>query len=309
MSTTNPTLRLLIYIMVSSGGVGKTFIAQLLEAIAALQNISTHLASQDPSSQALASIFDDVEIIPPNPDGNDAKALVNGNLSKEMIILDVGANPETEVHSPVRFAYELDREMRAIGGRFIAVCPTGSLKPKGLKTAIRTVEALSAAQMDAHLVLNQTNQSKAFGALPSDFDAPVSTIPYMQSGIQEYRMDHRGSIANLITSPPPGFGLAGHHLSKLLIDSSKTLLFDEIFKFGPNGLKINGFNAPPHSIRPISTKIHATDEMLQLAYELSREHEAMKDRVRSDVDRLASLNSYCDLTHAEAVIHQRLRRK
>ena len=294
MTTVNNLLHLIVYIMVSSGGVGKTFIAQLIEAVARLQNIDIVVASQDRGSHSLPEILDDVKIIGSNPGYGLADDIVKKYRSHKIILIDVGANPESETHNPLRFAYKLNENMRDIGGRLIGVSPTGSLKLKGLKTAVK-----NANNMKTHLALNQMNTSTEFGKAELNPDIPVSRLPYLQTGFLEYSMEHKGSLADLITSPPPGYELAAHHFSAFLMQICQTALFQDIFNFGTEGLVIPGFERPPSTIRPVAIRFHATNEMLELNYSLRREHQAMIDVQRTDADRLYHLNKYCQLIREE----------
>lgn len=304
MSTAVPLLRLILYILAPSGGVGKTFIAQLIEAVARLQDIDILVASQDGGSHSLPEVLNGVKIIPADPEDGFAARIVEENQSRNLMLIDVGANPETKEHKPLRFAYELNEHMRDIGGRLIGICPTGSLKLKGLKTAATTAVNMKNLQIGSHLILNQMNPSAEFGAFLPDPSIPVSCLPYLQSGFMEYRMNHKGSLANLITSPPPGYELAAHHFSKLLVRASQTPLFRDIFSFGPEGMLIPGYQQPPGMLRRIDKQLQATNAMLCVNYSLAAKHILMTDRKRPDAERLRSLDTYCDLLDKEAALNK-----
>lgn len=264
-------LKLVMCIMVASGGVGKTFLAQTVEGMANMLGKRIKLASHDRGNGALHDLLPDVHYIAGDPTDDMLRKLVRDYRDFEILVVDVGANPETANYNPVRASYILGDEASRHGAEFMAASPTGSLKVNGLATALKTVEAHKTLELKSHLVRVHQNKAGDFGGtVPAG--VPVSDLPYMDTGLVAFRNQHKSSIANLIRTPPEGFELASAHLANWMIEASRSPLMREIFF--PNGgeLHIADFEIPPPTYYRLDALWQMADDALQANYDLAKQY-------------------------------------
>ena len=214
-------LQTIVWIINPAGGVGKTTIAQCMQALSHMIGIDMHLASQDRGNQALKHAFPETHLIAPDALAPDAFRVVSRVENREIFVIDVGANPSGPDYDPLPFALALQAEVSQRGGKMIGVVPVTPLKINGCASALSTVRSLQNEGIETHLVKNHQDASRRFGELELPEGVPISELKYLPSGLMSLVRDHVGSIADLCRNPDPDFTLAGGHIEQWLVDAAR----------------------------------------------------------------------------------------
>lgn len=247
-------LQTIVWIINPAGGVGKTTIAQCMEALSHMIGIDMHLASQDRGNQALKHAFPETQLIAPDALAPDAVRVVSRVENREIFVIDVGANPSGPDYDPLPFALALQAEVSKRGGKMISVVPVTPLKINGCGSALSTVRSLQNEGIETHLVKNHQDASRRFGELDLPEGVPISELKYLPSGLMSLVRDHVGSIADLFRNPDPDFTLAGGHIEQWLVDAAREPFMRAIF-----GNKVDDLSVDPE-LRPQPT-LHRLDRM------------------------------------------------
>jgi hypothetical protein len=268
-------LKLVIWILNPPGGIGKTFYAQVLEAISKMLCRDLLLASQDRGNHAIRDAMENAAVISAKVSPQDVTRIISRAQNHELFVIDVGANPSSDDYDPLPFAVEMDRQMKAYGGRFITVVPTAPLKLGGERTTISTVKDLLNEGIETHVVKNHQNQSGDFGKLPLPSNVPVSDLPYLPSGLLALLRDRKGSFLDAYTHPEPGFALAGNRIGDYLARSSDSPLMHELLGHTGKAFQLNPGQEPPALLSTINTLESVKDENLLENAAMKVAHEAM----------------------------------
>ncbi|MBO9505153.1 hypothetical protein J7348_11030 [Qipengyuania flava] len=247
-------LQTIVWIINPAGGVGKTTIAQCMQALSHMIGIDMHLASQDRGNQALKHAFPETHLIAPDALAPDAFRVVSSVENREIFVIDVGANPSGPDYDPLPFALALQAEVSQRGGKMIGVVPVTPLKINGCASALSTVRSLQNEGIEAHLVKNHQDASRRFGELELPEGVPISELKYLPSGLMSLVRNHVGSIADLCRNPDPDFTLAGGHIEQWLVDAAREPFMRTIF-----GNKVDDLSVDPE-LRPQPT-LHRLDRM------------------------------------------------
>lgn len=287
-------LRIAIWILNPPGGIGKTFYAQVLEAVAKMLCRDLFLASQDRGNHAIRDALENAAVIGAKVGPQDVTRIISRAQNHEFFVIDVGANPAAEDYDPLPFAVEMDRQMKANGGRFITVVPTAPLKLGGDRTTINTVKALLNEGIETHVVKNNQNQSGDFGNLQLPSSVSVSDLPYLPSGLLALLRSRTGSFLDAYTHPEPGFALAGNRIGDYLAKASDSQLMHEILGHTGQAFQLNPGQLPPVLFSTINTLKSVKDESLQENAAMNVAHQAMISAV-SDDELLAAAKEYVAL--------------
>lgn len=288
-----PILKIIVWIIISSGGVGKTLLAQTCEAIAHLLGADILLASQDRGNQALKhALGKSVVQIDPSSLAQDARRIVSRVQSREIFVIDVGANAATKEHDPLPFAAALNDEATKRGARMIAVVPAAPLKIHCAETANDTALDLMNEGIDVHVVKNHLNQSGNFGKMDLVDGVEMSELPFLESGLLELLRIREGSFADAYLDPEPGFELAGNHIGAWLENASKMPLMRDIFGPEVSEIRIPDRRRPKPISRVLNQLSDVTDPVLEANYEMAAAHLGLFDSQLDDAAQLAALARY-----------------
>jgi hypothetical protein len=268
-------LNIVVWILNPPGGIGKTFYAQVLEAISKMLCRDLLLASQDRGNHAIRDAMKNAAVISANVSPQDVTRIISRAQNHEFFVIDVGANPASDDYNPLPFAVEMDRQMQAKGGRFITVVPTAPLKLGGARTTMSTVSDLLNEGIETHVVKNHQNQSGDFGDLPLPSSVPVSDLPYLPSGLLALLRNRKGSFLDAYTHPEPGFALAGNRIGHYLARSSDSPLMHNLFGHTGKAFQLNPGQHPPELLSTINTLESVKDENLLENAAMKVAHEAM----------------------------------
>lgn len=247
-------LQTIVWIINPAGGVGKTTIAQCMQALSHMIGIDMHLASQDRGNQALKHAFPETHLIAPDALAPEAFRVVSRVENREIFVIDVGANPSGPDYDPLPFALALQAEVSQRGGKMIGVVPVTPLKINGCASALSTVRSLQNEGIETHLVKNHQDASRRFDELELPEGVPISELKYLPSGLMSLVRDHVGSIADLCRNPDPDFTLAGGHIEQWLVDAAREPFMRTIF-----GNKVDDLSVDPE-LRPQPT-LHRLDRV------------------------------------------------
>ena len=297
-------LQFIIWIMISSGGVGKTYLAQTIQAIAQILGVDIHLASQDRGNQALKHALATANIIDPKANAEDARRIVSKVQNREIFCIDVGANPATEESDPLAFGKALNLEAASRGAKLIAVVPTAPLKINGGPTTTTTAGDLLNEGISVHLVKNHQNRSQEFGQMDVIDTVETSELPYMPAGLLALIRRRNGSFADPYLDPEPGYTLAGNMIGNLLAEAAKTALMSEIF-----GDKVAEMALPKDRIPPPVT--YSLDRLSQVTDKAiaanSQVWLATRGMLSAADDDLALATACRKWRHAYAEYHEAIR--
>lgn len=265
--TFKAALRITIPILNPPGGLGKTFLAQVLEAIAKNMLRDILLASQDRGNHALKSALENVGVVPPDVTEADVTRVINRVSHREIFVIDVGANPATDSYNPMPFYVSLSQRMRELGGRFIAVVPTAPLKEGADKATMNTLDSFLNEGIETHLVKNHQNRSGDFGALEIPDGVPVSELPKLDDGLVALLRSRKGSFLDAYHDPEPGYRLAGNRIGQWLSDASNSPLAQTIFGHSGPAFTLSPEERPSRIHTTIETLASVSDDALQLNYD------------------------------------------
>ena len=224
-------LRIVIFIAVNSGGVGKTFLAEMIDAIARLLSLQINLASYDRGNHALVKSLgpDRVSRIVPPADIVKGREIVAKRFRGDILVSDTGANALVGEGSATQLAqgYCVEAEKQKI--RVLGLMPAASAKIGGLESALRAIANLEALGMPCRLVLNDLSGSSEYGDDEVADDITIDKIPHLPAGYQALRLNSGQPLFELITDPQPGYELAAKFIYAWLFEAAKTGLFQEIF--------------------------------------------------------------------------------
>ncbi len=297
-------LKIIIWIIISSGGVGKTYLAQTIQAIAQILGVDIHLASQDRGNQAIKHAIATANIIDPKANAEDARRIVSKVQNREIFCIDVGANAATEESDPLAFGKALNFEAASRGAKLIAVVPTAPLKINGGPTATTTAGDLLNEEISVHLVKNHQNLSQEFGKMEVIDNVDISELPYMPSGLLALIRRRKNSFADPYLDPEPGYGLAGNLIGNWLAEAAKMPLMSEIF-----GDKISEMVLPKElKPQPLAYTLerlsHVTDKAIDANAQVSLAEKQMLSAPDSDLALAAACRKW---RHAHAVYQEAIR--
>ena len=284
-------LQLIIWIINPAGGVGKTLVAQVIEAIGQLTSTDVLLASQDRGNQALKHVLESAALIDPSSLPKDAVRIVSRVENREIFVIDVGANPSSNDYDPLPFGAALNAEIAARNGRMIAVVPTTPLKIHGSVTAAKTARDLINEGIDVHVVKNHQDLSGRFGDLAVPDGVQVSELGHLPSGLMALIREHQGSIADLYLNPTEGYQLAGNYIGDWLMKASRAPLLRSIFGDKVAGLTMDSSRLPRPNFTTIKTLAEVTDGALRRNCDRREAYEAMLE-AKSDADALRALRTF-----------------
>lgn|GEM_PF-4363446 len=291
-------LQAIIWIVISSGGVGKTYLAQTIQAIAQILGVDIHLASQDRGNQAIKHAIATASIIDPKATAEDARRIVSKVQYRELFCIDVGANAATEESDPLAFGKALNLEASSRGAKFIAVVPTAPLKINGGPTATNTAEDLLNEGISVHLVKNHQNLSQEFGEMKAIDNVDTSELPYMPTGLLAIIRDRNGSFADPYLDPKPGFALAGNMIGNWLAEAAKMPLMSEIFGDKITEMVLPIDLKPPQLAYTLERLSHVTDVAIAANEQVSLAEKKMLSAPDDDLALAAACRKWRH-THAE----------
>lgn len=284
----------LVWVMVNTGGVGKTYFSQALEAISAFQGISMSLASHDAGNHALVTMIGGevrVGTIDYHATAETAKNLLRHQARNQVIVIDTGANSSNVDYNSLDFAVALAKECHLHDREFIPVIPSASSKSGGLQTALETIEILRGLGLNPHLLLNNANGAADFGPNEQLASLSYSVMPSLQPGFQAVRSEFNISLQSLIANPPRGYANAAKHFSDWLNALSKTQIVREIFDLPETGMMPHLPQAAQLNF-VVTSKWQASDRALECNYESAlREADLMRADL-PDHEILKSAKSY-----------------
>lgn len=284
-------LQLIVWIINPAGGVGKTLVAQVIDAIGQLTSTDVFLASQDRGNQALKHVLESAGLVDPSSLPKDAVRIVSRVENREIFVIDVGANPSSKEYDPLPFGAALNAEIAARNGRMIAVVPTTPLKIRGSATAANTARDLINEGIDVHVVKNHQDLSGRFGDLAVADEVQVSELGHLPSGLMALIREREGSIADLYLNPAEGYELAGDYIGDWLMTASRAPLLRSIFGDKISGLSMDPSRLPRPHFTAIKTLADVTDEALRLNWDRRAAYETMLD-AKGDLDELKALHAF-----------------
>lgn len=223
-------LRTIIFIAVNSGGVGKTLIAEIFDAITRLLDIEAQFASYDQGNHALIkSLGKRVVPIDGIPDFARGKEIVAQRFKALLLAVDCGANSLFGPHAALGMAQGMHKQAQMDGYRFFPLVPAGSGKIGGLDSAVNACTSMRDLDMNARLILNDMNGSGAFGRDSIPEGVPVDEIPHLPAGLQALRLQLGMPIYDMIVHPEPGYEEAGEHTLAWLLRAAEAPIFQEVF--------------------------------------------------------------------------------
>lgn len=249
------------------GGLGKTFLAQAMEAIARQLLRDIYLASQDRGNHALKQIIEEVLVVPSDVTETDVTRIMNRVANREIFLIDVGANPATETYNPLPFYVALDRYIREEGGRFIVAVPIAPLKEGVVKATNSTVQGFVNEGIETHIVRNHQNRSGEFAGLEIPSGVLVSDLPKLDDGLVALLRQRKGSFLDAYNNPRPGYRLAGNRIGKWLVEASSSPLMQTVFGYSEAAFTLPSQDLPAPIHTTIETFASVSDEALQLNYD------------------------------------------
>ncbi len=224
-------IRTIIFIAVNSGGVGKTLIAEIFDALTRLLAIDAQFASYDHGNHALIkSLGKKVIPIAGTPDFAKGKNIVAERFTASILVIDCGANSLFGPHAALGMAQGMHKQAQKDGHRFFSLVPAGSGKIGGLDSAINAHNGMQDFDMNSRLILNDMNGSGAFGREEIPEGIAVEEIPYLPAALQALRLQLGVSIYDMIVHPKPGYEEAGKHTLAWLLKAAKAPIFKEVFE-------------------------------------------------------------------------------
>lgn len=227
---TDHILRVIIFIAVNSGGVGKTLIAEVFDALARLLGVPHQLASYDHGNHALIRALGKT-VIPIESEPNFAlgKSIVANRFSKHLLLVDCGANSLFGPHAALGMGMGMSKQAQDDGHLFVALAPAGSGKIGGLQSAIDACETFRDLGMNCRIVLNNMNGAGVFGRETIPDHLEVDEFPYLPPALDALRLHLGASIYDLIVNPSPGFEEAGSHVLAWLRKVAEAPVFKQVF--------------------------------------------------------------------------------
>lgn len=249
------------------GGVGKTFLAQAVEAIAKALFRDIYLASQDRGNHAIKKVIEDALVLPANVTEADVIRVANRVADREIFVIDVGANPATETYNPVPFYVALAQHVQREGGRFIVAVPVAPLKEGVIEATNNTVQAFVNEGIETHIVRNHQNRSGEFDGLKVPPGVLVSDLPKLDDGLVALLRRRGGSFLDAYHNAEPEYRLAGNRIGQWLVDASRSPLMQMVFGYSGSAFKLPAQDVPPPIHNPIETLASVSDDALQLNYD------------------------------------------
>lgn len=223
-------LRVIIFIAVNSGGVGKTLIAEIFDAIAQLLNIEAQFASYDHGNHALRkSLGEKVIRIEGTPDFARGRKIIEDKFTAPLLVVDCGANSLFGPHAALGMGQGMQKQAQKEGHRFFSLSPAGAGKIGGLDSAINACRSMKDLDMNSRLILNDMNGSGSFGRESIPEGIPVDEIPHLPAAFQSMRVAYGMSIYDMIAQPKPGYEEAGRHTLAWLLKAAEAPIFKEVF--------------------------------------------------------------------------------
>lgn len=223
-------IRTIVFIAVNSGGVGKTLIAEIFDALARLLAIKAQFASYDHGNHALIkSLGEKVIPIKGAPDFARGKKIVAERFTASILVIDCGANSLFGPHAALGMAQGMHKQAQKDGHRFFSLVPAGSGKVGGLESAINAHNGMQDLDMNSRLILNDMNGSGAFGRDEIPAGIAVEEIPHLSAGLQALRIQQGVSIYDMIVHPEPGYEEAGKHTLAWLLKAADAPIFKDVF--------------------------------------------------------------------------------
>lgn len=225
-----PILKTVCASFISKGGAGKTFAAQMIDAIAKASGHSTSLGSNDETNKALSALLGGgVAEIGWDTDYSKARHIVNNLRAYDIGIFDVGANSSSG-SDKIFHVFEGFRDgLEPLGAKLVVMVPSDTNKGGGLHTALKTVDLLMSEGFEVVLLLNDRDGSGNFGTEAIPKGIPTGVVGHLAPGLQSYRQMTTGSLYEAMTIPQEGYNLATERLANFVLTAGQSDWMRKVF--------------------------------------------------------------------------------
>lgn len=199
----NLTTLLFIIIVSNAGGEGKTLLAQLIQALLQLAGEPVIMLDGDAGNQAARVADDDAKVVGWGVPAIKARDIVAATKHAH-VILDLGANSLASGREIVELLPTLGTGYAKAGYRTVAFMPVSTNK----LGAVGAIKALASRIEGFEKLFVKVNRdrSRAFEGTLEGSD--VVELGHLRPGFQAYIRQPGQTMANAVSHPAEGFGLA-----------------------------------------------------------------------------------------------------
>lgn len=209
----NLTRLLFIVIVSNAGGEGKTLLAQLIQALLQLADEPVVMLDGDAGNQAARVADDNAKVVGWGVDAIKARDILAATRDAH-VIFDLGANSLASAREIAELLPALCEAYAEAGYRTAAFLPVSTNK-LGAVEAIKTL-APKIEGFEKLFVKVNRDGSRAFGGTLEGDD--VVEVGHLRPGFQAYVRGPGRTMANAVSQPPAGFGLAAVQVAEWMRD-------------------------------------------------------------------------------------------
>jgi len=209
----NLTRLLFIVIVSNAGGEGKTLLAQLIQALLQLADEPVIMLDGDAGNQAARVADDNAKVVGWGVDAIKARDILAATRDAH-VIFDLGANSLASAREIAELLPALCEAYAEAGYRTAAFLPVSTNK-LGAVEAIKTL-APKIEGFEKLFVKVNRDGSRAFGGTLEGDD--VVEVGHLRPGFQAYVRGPGQTMANAVSQPPAGFGLAAVQVAEWMRD-------------------------------------------------------------------------------------------
>lgn len=214
----------LAIVLGTAGGVGTTFFAETLVALATLSEMSTAVVDADPGCQGYRARNGDMSasVLPWLPVGHADAAIFNGAkwhaatlAGAEFQLIDAGANLVRSSSAILEMLNDIISAAIARAVRVVVFIVTEQGRP-GSAVAVDELRLKLAPVVDIVVVRNDRADRASYATRSTARLPDEVQVPYWPAGLMAVRLTERLPIAGIMEKPPSGYRQAAGFMAKQL---------------------------------------------------------------------------------------------